>query len=386
MYAGKVLATVSLLICLGAAHSQPATTQSTASLTLPPAIRAALQRSAGALAPGITISWTVRRDPPLTAREYAGVAGSQNFDHHKTFTEENRVILTWRVADGHYLESVKTIFHPSESDRRIVRFNMQYSYDGQMFFTHTANPDEVHSLQRIQLNEEDHDNMLDLGYLNAMDLHPPLTNAELTRHQNFSAGLYSPLFDQFSKDVDLESGNWITPGLLSLLNTHLARLTAIDTITLDPGHPLTRLRLEPAPVTTTTAPTTSMSDVRVFYLDPKYHYALRRFERESVEDGELLFRIDCTDFRPTQNGDLFLPNSVVTTQFDEGEPIETLTYRLGEILFGEPPDDLFTLNDTTPRTWIIDGFGSHQQVHVVQKDGSLRLRRKSASRPAGAAQ
>jgi hypothetical protein len=59
----------------------------------------------------------------------------------------------------------------------------------------------------------------------------------------------------------------------------------------------------------------------------------------------------------------------------------TTTLDVTSISTDPPPTDRFVLTDKTPGTWFVDHYGDKQQVHILQRDGTLK-RQKPAKKNA----
>jgi hypothetical protein len=318
-------------------------------------ILAALDREAAAFSPTITLAWDEHREPPLTPKEYADATGFKRFDHHKTFSQDEKVNLTWQ-SDGHYLLAYRQLFHPSGTDRTILRFNLHFSFDGTTFYLRGANPGEDHSLTRSDFqNEEDSDDDINMDYFAFMGFPLPADPDELQKHQPLRSA------------VQL------------LLKSDDTQLIAIEPATID-NHKLVELQLKRGPnssaVDGDVEDIDSLEGTEFIYLDPARGYAQVRRQHFDA-NNKLLFQEDSSDFREFPPRGIFLPRSVVVATYDPGKasPNTRLTLAVNTIGFDPLPASSFVLSDSTPGTWIIDHTGPTQHIYIVQKDGTLRPKR-----------
>ncbi len=335
---------------------------STQPVSLPSEIAAALNHEAAALGPTITVEFTENWDPPMKAKDYADATGAKNFDHRATFARSEKVHLTWQ-SDDRYFVARREFFQRSDSDRVILRANDRNSFDGAIFYSHGINPGEDHSLTRTDFRNKDEGEDINMQYFSLMGLPLPATADDLQKH--------APLRTR----------------ILLLLDAEDAILTAVEPVTVDDRN-LIRLKIQRGPNSPTIGGDNPfVGDVNpnlpshqcteYFYLDPSRAYAQVRWESFAI-DGKLLARTDCSDFRALGNRGIYLPHIVVCKDYG-GVTDETSlqsTIMLTHIDLNAIPADEFVLTDTMPGTWIVDRFGSSkQQIHIVQQDGSLKLRK-----------
>jgi hypothetical protein len=317
----------------------PPASASIPSIELPIDIRTALQANAAALAPTITISWNMDRSSTLPPRDYAKAAHIPRNDAVSILNEQQRVKITWQ-ADDHYRQAFDVIPKKPKAAGP-PRFHLIYTYDGQTLFIHTANPDEPRSIERTTAEdygpEKDTDRPIEIPYFDAIALPLPV------------------------RYIDLKKRNPPTSLILDELASD-SRLIAIDPA----DHDLVRLRV-----------TSNDPPEQRFYLDPKLHYALRR--SETLDDhGHLASTTDCTDFQQVPHRDLWLPHTCAISEYADASknPIITSTYHVTDVSVDLIPPSDFLLNDSTPGTWFFDHYGKNQQIHILQKDGTLRLRHR----------
>jgi hypothetical protein len=188
-------------------------------MALPSVIEKALKSETSSLMPTITVIWTEKRDPPLTAVEYGQATGFKRFDHKKTFSQTEKVGVTWQ-ADGCYGQAFQQVFQPSDTDRTIIRFNLRHTFDGKIFYQHSANPNEIHLVERSDFeNQAASDEYINMHYFKYMGFPLPSSPKELEHHVPLSSAI------------------------LLLLAADDTRLTTVDTIKLGDTSVI-RLRIE----------------------------------------------------------------------------------------------------------------------------------------------
>ena len=101
---------------------------------------------------------------------------------------------------------------------------------------------------------------------------------------------------------------------------------------------------------------------RVFYLDPEFGYAVRRWE-ERTEDGRLRIQTNCTEHEKLPEHGIWLPRNCCREcyTFDADDPggffktpYLTHVMKVSEFSTKPVPDEQFTLNYTKPGTKVAD--------------------------------
>ena len=120
--------------------------------------------------------------------------------------------------------------------------------------------------------------------------------------------------------------------------------------------------------------------IHEFWLDPDLNYSVRRHEQQ-YEEGILLNRIDCTDFRKIGDRDLYLPNKITlenyTADRDPGarftEPLLIQTIEMTDLKRDPIPGEDFVLDCKIPGQMIIDRRDrDHEQQFIVDENGERR--------------
>ena len=342
--------------CAAQIAPQAAPAGSGTSVKLPAEISDALKNEASALSPSVTVAWTEDFQPPLTPKEYADATGNKQFDQTKTFTRQEKMNLTWQ-SDGHYFLAFHQFFLPSGTDKPIPRFNVRHSFDGTLFYQHGANPGEAHSVIRSDFQDFGAavaGEYINMDYFQSMGFPLPVTGEELQKLKPLRASI------------------------LQLIDANDTRLAAVEPVTID-GQNLTRVKIKRGPhsplIDGDPEDADSHEGEEDFYLDPARAYAQVRLE-EFDRAGKLQFRTDCSDFREFRNKGLFLPRTIAAAQFD---PAAKQTLTVTHMDFNAVPADKFVLSDTQTGTWFIDHLGMKEVTHILQKDGSLKLKKTAAN-------
>jgi hypothetical protein len=320
---------------------------------LPDQIKKALDTEAAALGPSISVQWSGQMDPPLTSDRFKVATGLKKFDRKKTFTQLDDGSTTW-CADGRFLSIYNQSFAPSGTNRIIHRFKAEHSYDGKLFYFHTANPGEIHLIGRRDINYEaqhEDDEVFDAEYFQDIGLPLPITASQVQRH--------APL----------------TPEILQTLSSPDTRLAAVENVQLS-GAPAVLLRIIRGPQAARLpgGDEDHVQGTDEFYLDPARGCVQLRHEHRDP-DGSLGYRIDSSDIEAFPARSLFLPKTVVASEstWDRREvSTVTETITISRVDFTPLPSDRFTLKDSTPGTWVIEHVGSSAKKWIVRKDGSLR--------------
>ena len=117
--------------------------------------------------------------------------------------------------------------------------------------------------------------------------------------------------------------------------------------------------------------------VHTLWLDPKLHFALRRYEQHRA--GALHARRTCDDFAKLPEREVYLPRKVVTENFHPGrdpyvveaEPIVIHTSELKEMNRARVADDAFVPKITTPDASFRDHRDNPEQPseNQINEDG-----------------
>lgn len=388
---------------------QPTSAPAQRAMELPAAIRSALVRNATALNPVTTIEWLTYLTSPLSLEELTRTMKYESdatADHVLNGRRHSRV--TWQEGKVFFtsgMEVRKSKYNPSAGELRVLEefFDGKFLYQGyrpppppppagrlRAFPTFTR-----HALTDATLQEGHYFGPAE--FLHFTGLHLPLSLTELRTNAPISSRIITLL----------EQGQNPT----NAAEPYPLQLTAVDEIELD-GRKLTRLRLvgdnlerrdaekrDPDAVEQRLLQVSLSSPEHIrriaqsirdkqrlpekrvffFYLDAQLNYAIRRCE-EQYENGILLQRVDCEDFRKLENSDLYIPwkcsisaftgELIVGTYFKD--PIVTTIYQVESVNRNPVLPSTFTWDRLEPGMNLGEMEGGEEKKRlIIQEDGSL---------------
>lgn len=335
---------------------------------LPGEIREGLEKQAQGMGK-ITVRWETAVEPKVTIKEYRRLIAPDKLSGAEATdfaSGEEHGELSWQ-GDGRFVESLRYTVKKKDKPHA-VKDRMRYAFDGKMFYIAGANPEESHSVTRIYPVEEEGEPAFHASYFEWIGVHLPVQPTEIARGER-------------------QAQSW----LLMRLDLEGGKLESVEKAVID-GNDVTRVRIREGEgagennvmgcrsIARNIAVVDEEGCVENYYLDPKMGYAIRRFESFDT-DGLLRYQIDFADLTAVKGTELVLPRTCVFSDFvpDGGNGtklVRKVTMRVKEVDRGKLEDGVFVLKDTTPGTWIIDHYGEQQKIHIVQKDGSLRLKKR----------
>jgi hypothetical protein len=371
-----------MMLCLG-------TTAALGQTALSPALREALAHNAQQLGP-LTVSWTQSYVAPSSPAETRSVLklSDQSFDQ---LFGSVTCRLSWQ--DG------KVFIHRDDDRLSGAHQTTEYSFDGESYYSgapsHALATGNVVSalVEKTSVSRMNSARRLwSSDYLDRAGFGVPQRVGELSVRQARSTVL--ALIDDGGSVRNVEQVEWAgaTASRITVVvpNPERAEADAIDLAALEAdlrkarnGEEYVQRQLS------VVRRQRELPEKRVvtFYLDPAMGYAVRQRE-ERYEDGRLLLRVTCDDFRLVSGREIWLPHRAVeeyctyvsiTGEVHE-QPVLYRRFEVSSISTEVLPDKQFVLAYDVPGTVEIDGNTGVEYTRPAATPAELEAALASARR------